>query len=349
MSNYHLAKLSKVPSALKDSILRSKAEYCSLGRSGLKVSNPILGGMHIGDSRWLPWVLNEDEGLPLLKAAYDRGINTWDTANVYSNGESERIIGKALQVYGIPRRKVVLMTKCYRVVCDAENHDPGSGVTMHQTLAQQSKDYVNQCASLERLGTTYIDLLQIHRYDYSVPPEETMQTLHSLVQSGKVRYIGASSMWAYQFASLQNVAEKHGWTKFISMQNHYNLLYREEEREMIAYCNATGVAGRLVRRRDQEYQSIRCATPMNGAVYAIEGSDCGTIVSRVRDIAESRNWPMSHVSLAWLNGRVTAPIIGFSSIQRMDEVLSARGLRLSSDEEDYLESPYLPKKVIGHV
>lgn len=181
-------------------------------------------------------------------------FSQWDTANVYSNGESERIFGKALKKFNIPRQKIILMTKCYRVMDDSEHPDPSSGmVTMHHELADQSKDLVNSWglsrsaifaaveASLERLNTPYIDLLQIHRYDETVEPEETMQALHDLVRWGRVRYIGASSMWAFQFLTLQNIAEKHNWTKFVSMQNHYNLLYREEEREMIPLCRMTGV------------------------------------------------------------------------------------------------------------
>lgn len=201
-------------------------------------------------------------------------LGQWDTANVYSNGESERLMGKAIRAYNIPRQKVVIMTKCYRVICDQENHDPGSGITMLTGLADQSKDYVNQwgmhCsfgntfslqtvnitnpsrfiershfsaveASLERLNTKYIDLYQVHRYDETVSPRETMEALHDLVKSGRVRYLGASSMWAHQFALLQQTAEKYGLTKFVSMQNHYNLLYREEEREMNKLCDLTGV------------------------------------------------------------------------------------------------------------
>lgn len=214
-----------------------KATYRRLGRSGLRVSNPIFGTMSLGDRRWQPWVIEEAEALPLLKAAYDRGINTWDTANVYSNGVSEEIIGKAIAKYSIPRHKLVLLTKCCGTV--REGNDP-------ETLAAKdvdgTVDYVNQRglsrqgilnavnASLKRLGTDYIDLLQIHRYDPTVPVEETMKALHDLVEQGKVRYIGASSMWAVQFADMQWTAERKGWTKFVSMQGWYNLLYREEER-----------------------------------------------------------------------------------------------------------------------
>ena len=217
-----------------------KATYRQLGSSGLRVSNPIFGCMSIGDKRWQPWVIEEDEALILLKAAYDRGINTWDTANVYSNGASEEIIAKAVKKYSIPRHKLVIATKCCGTV--REGNDP-------ETLAlkdvDKTVDYVNQRglsrqgifnavnASLARLQTDYIDLLQIHRFDATVPVEETMKVLHDLVESGKVRYIGASSMWAVQMAKMQYCAEKNGWTKFVSMQNWYNLLYREEERSVI--------------------------------------------------------------------------------------------------------------------
>jgi aryl-alcohol dehydrogenase-like predicted oxidoreductase len=199
-----------------------KAIYRRLGASGLRVSVPILGAMSLGDARWQPWVLEESEALPLLKAAYDRGITTWDTANVYSNGRSEELIAAAIAKYSLPRHKLVLLTKCCGTV--REGNDP-------ETLAlkdiDNTADYINQRglsragifnaveASLKRLGTDYIDLLQIHRFDKTVPIEETMKALHDLVQSGKVRYIGASSMWATQFARMQWCAEKHGWTKFI--------------------------------------------------------------------------------------------------------------------------------------
>lgn len=214
-------------------------------------------------------------------------------------------------------------------------------------------------ASLERLQTKYIDLLQVHRYDETVDPAETMSALNDLVRAGSVRYIGASSMFAYQFATLQHIAEHHGWTKFISMQNHYNLLYREEEREMNRYCNLNDIglipwapfaSGKLVRPLGQKGKnSIRCSTSTNGSIY--EEGDCkdsNIIISRVQEIADRRGWPMSHVSLAWLNRRVAAPIIGFSSIDRMEEALAARGKVLTDEEERYLEEAYKPKSVQGH-
>ncbi|KAL1631796.1 ammonium transporter Amt2 [Neofusicoccum ribis] len=331
--------LQEMPPSLCRSINQSRAEYRRLGNSGLRISNPILGGMHIGTSKWFDWVLDEGQAIALLKEAYDRGINTWDTANVYSNGESERVMGKALRVHRIPRHKVVLMTKCFRPVTDPDvDPNPGSIMAMFGEAAQTSKDYVNQCGlsraaifkqvqdSLERLETDYIDVLQIHRFDHNVPPEETMKALHDLIQANKVRYIGASSMWAHEFAILQQVAERNGWTKFVSMQNHYNLLYREEEREMNKYCNMTG-----------------------GAIYAADNAaESEEILRRAHCVAEARGWPMSHVALAWLNKRVTAPIIGFSSAARMDEALGARDKILGEMEEQYLEEPYRPQRVQGH-
>ncbi|KAI9708854.1 MAG: hypothetical protein M1812_007874 [Candelaria pacifica] len=366
------AKFRTVPEALKRSMQNTKVELRRLGRSGLRISNPIFGGLQIGDSRWFPWVLNEDEALPLLKAAYDRGINTWDTANIYSNGESERIMGKAIKQYGIPRQKVVIMTKCYRVVCDPETYDPGSGVAMLGEQAAKSADYANQWglglsrsaifnaveASLERLNTTYIDLLQIHRFDDTVEPRETMEALHDLVKSGKVRYLGASSMWTFQLASLQHAAEKENLTKFVSMQNHYNLLYREEEREMIKYCNQTGLGiipwapfagGQLVRMPEQNGRTLRSSVQESGSFYNSDRSDLDDIIiRRVGEIASRRQWPRSHVALAWLNRRVTAPIIGFSNVDRIDEALEARGKVLAEDEEQYLEEVYRPKRIQGH-
>ncbi|KAI0123590.1 NADP-dependent oxidoreductase domain-containing protein [Xylariales sp. AK1849] len=364
-----IPKLSTVPAVLRESVSLTRASYRRLGSSGLRVSNPILGGAHLGSSRWLPWVLEEENALKVLKAAYDRGINTWDTANAYSNGESERLMGKALRVYNIPRRKVVLMTKCFRVVCDPEHFDPGAAVFMHHDVADSSKDYVNQWglsrtaifnaveASLERLNTTYIDVLHIHRFDPTVSPEETMCALHDVVKSGMVRYIGASSMWAHQFAMLQHIAEKNGWTRFISMQNHYNLLYREEEREMNRYCNLTNVglipwaplAGGRLARPNQAARTVRTSHNGTGGIYDV-GDDRGSdqILSRAAEIAERRGWPMSHVGLAWLNRRVTAPVIGFSSPERMDEALGALGKELTEKDEQYLEELYLPRRIQGH-
>ncbi|KAK1754272.1 NADP-dependent oxidoreductase domain-containing protein [Echria macrotheca] len=356
----------ELPLSLKKSVEASKCEYRRLGKSGLTVSVPIFGCMSFGDPKSLPWAIGEEDALPLLKAAYDKGLNTWDTANVYSNGASEIIVGKALKKYDIPRHKVVIMTKCYFGVGET----PEVRAVFYPTQFAASKDYVNNFglsrtaifnqveASLKRLDTDYIDLLQIHRWDPNTPPEETMKALHDLVQSGKVRYIGASSMWGTQFARLQFIAERNGWTKFVSMQNHYNLLYREEEREMNRFCNDTGVGlipwaplcrGHLARRPESFGTTPRSKTEKEsqpGSHGTVEPDL--TIIKRVVEVADKHEWPISHVALAWINKRVTSPIIGFSSVQRMEEAIDSRGKVLSEDEEKYLEELYQPKAISGH-
>jgi len=355
------------PEALKISVENTKVDYVRVGKSGLKVSVPILGAMSFGDSRWLPWVVNEDKALPLLKAAYERGINTWDTANVYSNGASESIVGKAIKEFNIPRKKLIILTKCFGTVCE----QPDLFHPRHADQIRVSKDYVNQYglsrqaifnavdASLERLGTDYIDLLQIHRYDPDTPIEETMEALHDLVRSGKVRYIGASSMWAHQFAMMQFAAEKHGWTKFVSMQNQYNLVYREEEREMNKFCDVTGVGlipwaplcqGNLARPPSDWGNTIRSALQKEAPTAPHgQGEVDKKIIARVQEIAEKRGWKMSHVALAWINKRVSSPIIGFSSVERIDEAVEAKGKTLTEEEEKYLEELYQPKPISGHL
>ncbi|KAK3053310.1 hypothetical protein LTR09_005479 [Extremus antarcticus] len=348
------------------SIKETKAEYKQVGKSGLRVSVPIFGCMSFGSKEWQPWVIEEDEALPLLKAAYDKGLNTWDTANVYSNGVSEEIIGKAIKKYSLPRNKLVILSKCYGYV--GETPDV-RGIMYGQKIAE-SKDYVNRGglsrtaifeavdASLKRLDMEYIDLLQIHRFDPYTPQEETMEALHDLVKSGKVRYIGASSMWAYQFAGYQFAAEKNGWTKFVSMQNHYNLLYREEEREMNAFCDKTGVGlipwaplcrGHLARPPQDFGNTVRSeGEKKSGAQGTGTTESDQTVVKRVQELAEKHGWKMSHVALAWINKRVTSPIIGFSSVARMDEALEARGKVLTEEEEKYLEEPYQARAIQGH-
>jgi len=347
-----------LPKEFVEGLEATQVDYVQLGKSGLRVSVPILGAMSIGHPGWADWVIEEDKALPLLKAAYDRGLNTWDTANVYSNGVSEEIIGKAIKKYNIPRHKLVILSKCNGVVVEQQFRS-----AMHLDKVKSSKDYVNHFglarqsifqavdASLKRLDLDYLDLLQIHRFDNSVPIEETMEALHDLVKSGKVRYIGASSMWATQFARMQFVAEKNGWTKFISMQNHYNLLYREEEREMNRFCNDTGVGlipwaplcrGHLARPPSQFGTTTRSSSEKE------LGEPDTTIIKRVQEIAEKRGWPMSHVALAWINKRISSPIIGFSSVERMQEAIEIKGKTLTEEEEKYLEELYEPKTIVGH-
>ncbi|TDL18369.1 Aldo/keto reductase [Rickenella mellea] len=340
---------------------QSAVEYRRLGKSGLRVSVPIVGAMSFGNDKWGSWVINEDKALPLLKAAWDRGVSTIDTANVYSNGDSERIIGKFIKQYNIPRRKLLILTKCNGLV-----HDEPGVRTILQPGLKDTRDYVNQSglsrnailnavdASLERLGTDYIDLLQIHRYDFNTPPEETMKALHDLVQSGKVRYIGASSMRAWQFAGLNHIAEINGWTKFISMQNEYSLLYREEEREMNAYCNHHGIglipwgplhAGDLARPFGSSTTRSEAA---KGGPFERNYSEADQeIINRTEELSKKKGWTIGQVALAWINTKVSSPIVGVNSPERLEEAIIT-GKTLSDEEIKYLEEPYKPKAVRGH-
>ncbi|EEP80888.1 hypothetical protein UREG_05730 [Uncinocarpus reesii 1704] len=335
------------PTSIRESLESTKVEYRRLGKSGLKVSVPILGAMSFGSSKWMPWVIDEDK---------------WDTANVYSNGDSERIIAKAIKNYRIPRENLVIMTKCFGIMSERENL---MTFGLEDKLSQ-SKEFVNQHglsrqaifsavnASLKRLETDYIDLLQIHRFDYDTPIEETMEALHDLVKSGKVRYIGASSMFAYQFAMMQFCAEKNGWTKFVSMQNKYNVMYREEEREMNRFCKETGVGlipwsplerGFLARPPSTEANTKRADVYLKANKLTEQDLE---IIGRVEEIAKKKGRKMVEVAIAWTLGKVTSPIIGFSSIERMDDALTASQVSFTEEEMKYLEEPYKPKQIVGH-
>ncbi|KAL1673668.1 NADP-dependent oxidoreductase domain-containing protein [Schizophyllum commune] len=347
----------------------SSVKYVQLGESGLRISVPILGAMSYGNPKWAAtdgstqWVLDEERALPILKAAWDRGINTIDTANVYSNGDSERIIAQFIEKYQIPRDEIIIATKCFGLATKDHDHDVFTP-TQYQVLRQR-KEYVNWMGlsraaifnaveeSLKRLNTSYIDLYQIHRFDPDTPPEETMKALHDLVESGKVRYIGASSMRTWQFALLNEVAGKNGWTKFVSMQNEYSLLYREEEREMIAYCKYHGIGlipwsplsgGALARPVSSEetprWKSFN-AYGINKR-HAIDAE----IIKRVEEVAKKRGWAMSQVALAWAQRTVDSPIVGFNSIKRVDQGIVND--ELTDEEAKYLEEPYQPKPVQGH-
>ncbi|KXT14298.1 hypothetical protein AC579_8411 [Pseudocercospora musae] len=334
-----------------DAVVRSIHEthvtYKRLGNTGLRVSVPILGCMSLGDKHWVPWSLEEDKALPLLKGAFDHGLNTWDTANVYSNGKSEEIIGKAIKTYQLPRHKLILLSKCGGYVGEA----PNVKGDRYENAISRSKDYVNQGglsrsaifeqveASLRRLDTKYLDVLQIHRFDPSTPIEETMKALHDLVSIGKVRYIGACSMYTYQFAQMQFVAEKNGWTKFVSMQNHYSLLYREEERDMINFCNETGVG--LI-----PWAPLASGMLTRPATAKVPEGD-RAIIKRVQEVAERRGWRMSYVALSWINKRVSAPVIDFDRIDRIAEALATKDKELTAEEEKYIEELYKAKDVEG--
>ncbi|KAL1705018.1 NADP-dependent oxidoreductase domain-containing protein [Schizophyllum commune] len=345
------------------------ARYVQLGKSGLRISVPIVGAASYGNPKWAAteestqWVLDEEHALPILKAAWDRGINTIDTANVYSNGDSERVIAKFIEKYQIPRDEIIILTKCYGIAAKGADHD-----ILTQPLIpvmRQRREYVNWMGlsrtaiwnavenSLARLNTSYIDLYQIHRFDPDTPPEETMKALHDLVEAGKVRYIGASSMRAWQFALLNEVAERHGWTKFVSMQDEYSLLYREEEREMIAYCKYHGIGlipwsplsgGALARPLNAE-ETPRWKS-FNAYGVNTQHEIDAEIIKRVDEVAKKRGWAMSQVALAWVARTVDSPIVGFNSIKRVDQGIVDG--ELTDEEAKYLEEPYVPKPVRGH-
>ncbi|KAF2020716.1 Aldo/keto reductase [Aaosphaeria arxii CBS 175.79] len=340
----------------------AKMEYVNLGKSGLKVSKVILGCMSYGSDKWQDWILNEDESLPLLKYAYDRGINTWDTADIYSHGESERIIAKALSTYSIPRSSVVLLSKCYfgvqpdpSIPISASNINNGAMVNQVGLSRKHIFDAVE--ASVARLGT-YIDVLQIHRLDRDTPREEIMKALNDVVEKGWVRYIGASSMAAWEFQTLQNIAEKRGWHKFISMQNYYNLLYREEEREMIPYCNDTGVglipwspiARGALTRPWSERSTKRSTTDkvLESMTLSRDDATDKAIISRVEEVAKKRGVSMACVATAWCVGKGVAPIIGLGSKARIDEAVGNSKYVLEEEDVKYLEELYLPRGRVGY-
>ncbi|KAH8817058.1 aldo-keto reductase-like protein [Xylogone sp. PMI_703] len=336
-----------------------KMEYTNLGKSGLKVSKVILGAMSYGTSKWQDWVLDEEQALPLLKHAYDVGLNTWDTADVYSNGLSEKIIGKALKKYNIPRHRVVILSKCYFGVSDDGTQMPvnstNDGEMVNRTGLSRKHIFDAVEHSVERLGT-YIDVLQIHRLD-DTPREEIMKALNDVVESGKVRYIGASSMAAWQFQALQNVAEKHGWHKFISMQNYYNLLYREEEREMIPYCHDAGIGlipwspiarGALARPFNSR-DTLREQTDkvLQSLVRSREADIDEKIINRVEELAKKKGVSMTTIATAWCLAKNTYPIIGLSTTERIDQAVAsvkfASNGGLTQEDIAFLEEEYAPK------
>ena len=323
-------------------------DYVKLGHTGLDVSRLCLGTMGFGDpERWIhSWVLEEEDSRPVIKHALDAGINFFDTANVYSIGRSEEILGKALVDYA-NRDEIVLATKVNGRMHEGPN---GAGLSRKAILSEVDK-------SLELLGTDYIDLYIIHRWDYTVPIEETMQALDDVVRSGRVRYIGASAMFAWQFLQAQHVAETHGWTKFISMQNHYNLLYREEEREMMPLLRELGVAstpysplaaGRLTRDWDADTERARTDQTAKSKYDSTENTD-RAIVEQVARIAADRGVERVHVALAWLLAKnpVVSPIIGATKTSHIDGALGALDLELTADEIAALEAPYVPHRVVG--
>nr|WP_154893277.1 aldo/keto reductase [Paenibacillus xylanexedens] len=323
-------------------------EYVKLGKTGLDVSRICLGCMGFGDAnRWIhQWVLNEENSRPVIKKALELGINFFDTANVYSLGASEEILGRALKDYA-KRDEVVIATKVHGRMHEGPN---GAGLSRKAIMSEIDK-------SLMRLGTDYVDLYQIHRWDYHTPIEETMEALHDVVKAGKVRYLGASAMYAWQFQKAVFVAERNGWTKFVSMQNHLNLLYREEEREMLPLCKEEGIgvipysplaSGRLT--RDWSETTHRSETDqVQKSKYDSTADTDRFIVERVAEIASKHGVPRVHIALAWLMQKqpVTAPIIGATKISHLEDAVAAIDLKLTAEEIAWLEEPYVPHPVVG--
>ena len=324
-------------------------EYIKLGNTGMDVSRICLGCMGFGDAeRWThKWVLKEEESRPVIKKALELGINFFDTANIYSLGASEEILGRALKDF-TNRDEVVLATKVWGKMHDAPN---GGGLSRKAILSEIDK-------SLKRLGTDYVDLYQIHRWDYQTPIAETMEVLHDVVRAGKVRYIGASAMFAWQFQKALHTAEKHGWTRFVSMQNHMNLIYREEEREMMPLCceEKIGVipysslaSGRLTRDWSSESTHRSQTDQIAQMKYGSTAEVDQLVVERVAEIAQKHGVLRTHVALAWLLQKkaVTAPIIGATKVAHLEDAIGALSVKLADEEVAYLEEPYVPHRVIG--
>ncbi len=329
-------------------------DYVNLGKTGLKVSRICLGCMTYGAPATgellggrHAWALNEKESQPFLRQALDLGINFFDTANVYSSGASEEVLGRFLKT-NMRREAVVIATKVHGVMRDEPN---GQGLSRKAILFELDQ-------SLRRLQTDYLDLYQIHRWDYETPIEETLEALHDAVKSGKVCYIGASSMHAWQFTKALYLADLHGWTRFVCMQNHYNLLYREEEREMLPLCQSEGIGvipwsplarGRLTRAWHSE-RTKRSETDLLGqSLYSQTEEADRMVVDRLGKIAEQRALPRAQVALAWILGKpaVTAPIVGATKMHHLTDAVAALSLRLTTEEVAFLEEPYTPHPIAG--
>jgi 1-deoxyxylulose-5-phosphate synthase len=324
-------------------------QYVRFGQTGIKVSRLCLGMMTYGSSRWRPWVLDEAESRPFVKRALEHGINFFDTADMYSRGVSEEVTGRALKDF-TRRDQVVLATKVFYPLEEGPN---AGGLSRKHIF-----DAVD--ASLRRLGTDYVDLYQIHRLDRDVRMEETVEALHDVVKAGKARYIGASSMYAWQFAKLLYLADRHGWTRFVSMQNHYNLVYREEEREMLPLCRDQGIAvipwsplarGFLAGNRDRTDRGTTTRAQTDQFAHDMYYSPADfTIAERVAALAQQRGCTPSQIALAWVLSKpdVTAPIVGASKLQHLDELVAAAEIRLDGEEIALLEASYEPHRVLGH-
>jgi len=329
-------------------------DYVNLGNTGLKVSRICLGCMSYGAPATgaakpgsHAWALNEEESQLFLRQALDLGINFFDTANVYSAGASEEVVGKFLEARA-RRESVVIATKVHGLMRDEPN---GSGLSRKAIFFELEQ-------SLQRLRTDYVDLYQIHRWDYQTPIEETLEALDDVVKSGKVRYIGASSMFAWQFTKALYLADLRGWTRFVSMQNHYNLLYREEEREMMGLCRSEGIGvipwsplarGRLARRWQSETTKRFETDKYQKTLYAQTEEADHRVVDRLTELSERRGLPQAQLALAWLLSKpgITAPIVGATKPNHLADAVAALSVRLSSEEVAFLEEPYVPHPVAG--
>jgi aryl-alcohol dehydrogenase-like predicted oxidoreductase len=323
-------------------------DIVKLGRTGLDISRICLGCMSYGDPQrgTHGWTLGDAESRPFIRKALDLGINFFDTANVYSDGSSEEIVGRALKAFA-RRDEIVVATKVHGRMRPGPN---GAGLS-RKAILQAIDD------SLTRLGMEYVDLYQIHRLDHATPLEETLETLNDVVRAGKARYVGASSMFAWQFGKALALVQRHGWTQFVSMQNHLNLLYREEEREMLPLCRAEGIGvipwsplarGRLT--RDWNDKSTRSETDEFGkGLYAASMEADAKVVERVAQVAAARGIPRARVALAWVlqKPEVSAPIIGATKLQHLDDAVAALSVKLTDEEVRTLEEPYIPHRVVG--
>ncbi len=324
-------------------------DYVNFGNTGLKVSRLCLGCMTYGSPSWNAWVLDEEASRPFFQQALEQGINFFDTADVYSIGVSEEVTGRALRDFA-KRDEIVLATKVFSQMGPKPNQRGLSRKHIMQSIDD----------SLRRLGTDYVDLYQIHRWDSETPIEETMEALHDVVKAGKARYTGASSMYAWQFVKAQYLAQMNGWTRFVSMQNHYNLVYREEEREVIPYCRAEGIAlipwsplarGFLVgnHKRDKTGETIRSKTDalLHDRYYQDNDFD---VLDRLLDLAKRLDVKPVQLALAWVLHKpgVTSPIIGASKPGHLDDAIAAMSIKLSAEDIAFLEEPYIPHRIAGH-
>lgn len=325
-------------------------QYVQLGKSGIKVSRLCLGMMSYGSKKWRDWVLEEEEAKPFIKRALEAGINFFDTADVYSLGESEKVLGNLLKHFGVKREQVIVATKVYHPISDDVND---RGLSRKHIMDSIDK-------SLKHLQMDYVDLYQIHRWDYNTPIEETLEALNDVARSGKARYLGASSMFAWQFAKALFTSERHGWANFVSMQNHYNLIYREEEREMIPLCIDQGIGlipwSPMARgffagnHRKDGWGDTKRAKSDDYAHSLYYRNEDFTVAERVAEVAKEKGVSGPQVALAWVLNKpyITAPIIGATKMEHLDQALAALDIRLAEDEIKRLEEPYQLHPILGH-